>query len=163
MSFRPSVPPRSINWTPPRCSGRWRNWTSFFRRRSPCFIWKTIPTSRLARSWKCPSARSNRASLAASPSSKKSWPPACPLPACYPRSRMDREQAKAVLALYRPGREGEDGPELAEALAVAERDPEVARWLEERSAVYRAIKAKFKAIEIPDGLKEQILAERVTR
>ncbi len=76
---------------------------------------------------------------------------------------MDREQAKAVLALYRPGREGEDGPEMAEALAVAERDPELARWLEERSAVYRAIQAKFKSIEVPDGLKEQILAERVTR
>jgi len=76
---------------------------------------------------------------------------------------MDKEQAKAVLALYRPGRDGDDDPEMAEALAVAERDPELARWLSERGAVYRAIKAKFKSIEVPDGLKEQILAECVTR
>ncbi len=76
---------------------------------------------------------------------------------------MDREHAKAVLALYRPGLRAEADPEMAEALAVVERDPELARWLEERCTLYNVIKAKFKSIEVPDGLKEQILAERATR
>ena len=41
---------------------------------------------------------------------------------------MDRQQAKQILELYRPGVDDAD-PQFAEALALSRTDPELRRWL----------------------------------
>ncbi len=62
--------------------------------------------------------------------------------------------------LYRPGTADAQEPEFAEALECARQDPDLQRWFEERCAVHRAIRARFKQIAVPEGLKQQILSER---
>lgn len=71
---------------------------------------------------------------------------------------MNSQQAKEILLLYRPGLN--DDPEMAAALAVAKTDAELERWLGEHMASQEALRAKFRQIPVPEGLKEQILSER---
>jgi hypothetical protein len=73
---------------------------------------------------------------------------------------VNRDEAKTILLLYRPGAADADDPQIAEALALAKRDPELARWLEEHSARQEALRAKFRQITVPAGLKEQIISEQ---
>jgi hypothetical protein len=73
---------------------------------------------------------------------------------------VNTAQAKEILMLYRPDTADADDPAFAEALALCERDPELKRWFEDHCAVYKALRARFKQIPIPEALKEQILAER---
>ena len=73
---------------------------------------------------------------------------------------MNSSQAKEILVLYRPGSADADDPSFAEALSWCERDAELKRWFDEHCAVYAALRARFKETPIPEGLKEQILAER---
>jgi len=54
-------------------------------------------------------------------------------------------------------------PELAEALALVQTDPELSQWLEEHNARQNALRAKFRQIAIPAGLKEQIISEQAAR
>jgi len=42
---------------------------------------------------------------------------------------VNSQQAKAILMLYRPGVSEPDDSELAAALDLAKRDPELQRWL----------------------------------
>jgi hypothetical protein len=72
---------------------------------------------------------------------------------------VDSRQAKEILELCRPGVDDNDS-HFAEALAQAQRDPELRRWLDERYAFYGAIRDKMKDIPVPAGLRDQILAER---
>ena len=72
---------------------------------------------------------------------------------------MDSRQAKEILDLYRPGVDDDD-PQFAEALAQAQRDPELGRWLEEQRALYAAIRSKMKNIPVPLDLRDRILGER---
>src|SRR5436305_860839 len=71
---------------------------------------------------------------------------------------MNREQAKEILALYRPGIDDPAEAEVAAALELCKQDPELARWFEEQSALYTATRRKFKAVPVPDRLLERILA-----
>ena len=73
---------------------------------------------------------------------------------------MNKEQAREILTLYRPGTADSSDPDFSEALGQAKRDPELGRWLEEHCAVYEGTRAKFREIPVPAGLKEQILSER---
>jgi len=73
---------------------------------------------------------------------------------------VNKEQAKDILMLYRPGLPELDDSELAAALDLAKRDPELQRWLQEHEARQQVIRASFRAIPVPEGLKEQILSER---
>lgn len=73
---------------------------------------------------------------------------------------MTSHQAKEILLLYRAGTADAAEPEFAEALALAEQDPELGRWLEEQAAVQAALREKFRQIPVLEGLKEQILSER---
>ena len=73
---------------------------------------------------------------------------------------MNLDEAKSILLLYRPGTTDAGNPQIAEALALAKREPEVARWLEEHSARQEVLRAKFRQIPVPAGLKEQIISER---
>jgi len=76
---------------------------------------------------------------------------------------VDSRQAKEILLLYREGIDRPDDPEFAEALALASRDPVLATWLEQQRAVRSALRASFKQIAVPEGLKEQIVSERRAR
>lgn len=73
---------------------------------------------------------------------------------------MNREKAKEILSLYRPGTADDEDASFREARQWCERDPELRGWFENHCAVYRALRSKFKALPVPEGLKEQILAER---
>lgn len=76
---------------------------------------------------------------------------------------MNRQQAKAILSLYRPESADANDPEFTEALALAREDAELGRWFEEHCAVQRAIRQRFRQIEVPRGLKEQIISEHHVR
>lgn len=71
---------------------------------------------------------------------------------------MNNDEAKFILSAYRPdGRDAAD-PQFAEALAQAERDPELRRWLEHQRAFDRVVADRLAAVAPPPGLREAILA-----
>lgn len=72
---------------------------------------------------------------------------------------MNPEEAKRILLISRTGTADADEPEIAEALLLAENNPELAHWLETQSALQRALRGKFGEIKPPAGLKEQIISE----
>lgn len=71
---------------------------------------------------------------------------------------MNPERAQEILHAYRLGEPAPAGSELAEALALAERDPALARWLEDELRFDRALRQKLRAAPAPAGLRRQILA-----
>ena len=72
---------------------------------------------------------------------------------------MNAEEAKNILLLWRPDTtDAEDAP-VAAALALAQRDPELARWLDAHAVRQRSLAEKFRQIPVPAGLKEQIISE----
>ena len=84
---------------------------------------------------------------------------------------MTIEDAKKTLSFYRPGSPDQRDPDFAEALEFVRRasdphrwpahhNPELVKWFEEHCASYTAGSAKFREIQAPPALKEQILAER---
>jgi len=73
---------------------------------------------------------------------------------------VNREEAKIILLLYRPETADTGDPQIAGALALAKRDPELACWLDEHCARQNALRIKFRQIAAPAGLKEQIISER---
>ena len=72
---------------------------------------------------------------------------------------MNRTEAQQILLLYRPGTADAEDPQIAEALALAKNDTDLARWFEEHGARQTALRAKFRQIAPPAGLKEQIISE----
>jgi uncharacterized membrane protein YbaN (DUF454 family) len=73
---------------------------------------------------------------------------------------MNRDEAKTILLLYRPGTADAGDPEIAAALELARQDPELTRWLVEHCARQEAVRAGFRKITAPAGLKEQIISEQ---
>ncbi len=73
---------------------------------------------------------------------------------------MNHQQTKEILALYRPGTADANDPFFTDALLRCEEDPDLKRWFEKHCALYFALRAKFRQVAVPEGLKEQILAER---
>jgi hypothetical protein len=83
---------------------------------------------------------------------------------------MTPEEAKRILALYRPGSADQDDPEFAEALDLADPgrqrggrasqlNPELSRWFREHCNAFLGVRGKFMDIQPPPALKDQILAE----
>ena len=72
---------------------------------------------------------------------------------------MNREQAKDILMLYRPGTGDDQDPEIAQALEVAHRDPELGRWFKNHCQFQQAMRAKFRQIGVPEHLKAALLVE----
>lgn len=72
---------------------------------------------------------------------------------------MTSQQAKEILLLYRPGTADADDSEVARALEVARRDPELGLWLEQHCARQSAIRASLRRIPVPEGLQQQIVSE----
>ena len=76
---------------------------------------------------------------------------------------MNINEARNLLLLYRPGTADADDPQIAEALALAKREPELAAWLEEHCARQAVLRAGFRQITPPPGLKEQIISEQAAQ
>jgi hypothetical protein len=76
---------------------------------------------------------------------------------------VNAHEAKTILMLYRPGTADAADPQIADALALAKQEPELARWLEDHCARQEALRAKFRQITVPAGLKEQIISESAAR
>ncbi|HUA67641.1 MAG TPA: hypothetical protein VMA13_03760 [Candidatus Saccharimonadales bacterium] len=76
---------------------------------------------------------------------------------------MTRDDAKNILLLYRHGTADAGDPQMAEALALVKQDSELARWFEEHCARQEVLRAKFRQIPAPAGLKEQIISEQMAR
>ena len=72
---------------------------------------------------------------------------------------MTSDEARKILALYRPHVDAND-PTFAEALAQVERDPELARYLEERCATDEALRQKLRGAPVPGDLLEKTLRYR---
>ncbi len=72
---------------------------------------------------------------------------------------MNANEAKIILQLYRRHSADADDPQIAEALALAGRDPELAAWLEQHCQRQFIVGAKLRQISVPAGLKEQIISE----
>lgn len=72
---------------------------------------------------------------------------------------MERDEAKAILELCRPGStDDQHDPLIAEALGLLETDAELKAWFEEQQALDVRIGETFNAIEPPADLKSSILA-----
>ena len=72
---------------------------------------------------------------------------------------MNTREAKEILLLYRGPLDDAD-PQFREALAHAQRDPELAQWLREQTICYDAIRAKLCEIEPPIDLPHKIIRAR---
>lgn len=73
---------------------------------------------------------------------------------------MTREEAKQILILYRSGAPETEDPSLAEALQLCEQDAELKVWFEAQSSFNGLMRNRFRQIRVPEGLQQQILAER---
>jgi hypothetical protein len=71
---------------------------------------------------------------------------------------VNRDQAKEILLLYRPGTDDGEDPEIAAALEVAERDAELGRWFQKHRAFQSAMRARFRQLKAPPELKASLLA-----
>jgi hypothetical protein len=72
---------------------------------------------------------------------------------------MDRDEAKNIIQLCRPGNESDlNDPLIAEAFEVLESDSELQIWFEDQQAFDAQMTASMEAIEPPADLKASILA-----
>jgi hypothetical protein len=71
---------------------------------------------------------------------------------------MTKEEAKRILAAYRPGDQDRLDSYFAEALQEIENDPEMARWLAEEREFDRAVAGHLGSVPVPFALKTRILA-----
>ncbi len=72
---------------------------------------------------------------------------------------MEREEAKQLLELCRPGIDDErQDPALADAFAMLDNDPELKAWFDEQQALDARISDSIHSIEAPADLKNTILA-----
>jgi anti-sigma factor RsiW len=75
---------------------------------------------------------------------------------------MNREEAQFILGAYRPNGADAHDPQFHEALDLARRDPELARWFAEQQALDRALSAKIRSRPVPSDLAAQLLLARTT-
>src|SRR5690242_7760614 len=76
---------------------------------------------------------------------------------------MTKEEAKRILAAYRPGDQDRFDSHFAEALRETERDAELAQWFAEEREFDRAIAGHVSEAPVPFGLKARILANMTPR
>jgi hypothetical protein len=70
---------------------------------------------------------------------------------------MDNREAKFILSAYRPGGQDANDPCFAEALDQVRRDPMLDQWFRDSVVFDAAVAEKFRAIEVPADLRENIL------
>ena len=72
---------------------------------------------------------------------------------------MTHDEAKIILLRYRPGTTDREEPEMREALALAQVDEELSRWLADNGTSQQLLRTTFKQIQPPEGLLQQIISE----
>lgn len=72
---------------------------------------------------------------------------------------MTPQEAKGILLLFRPGSADAADPQMAEALEWTRRDAELASWFEQHCAYQRAMRAKFREIEVSRALPPALRAK----
>jgi hypothetical protein len=72
---------------------------------------------------------------------------------------VDSNEAKRLLQFYQPAADAGD-PQFAEALAQAQRDPELARWFAEHCASYEAVRRTLRGMPVPEDLRVRILSRQ---
>jgi hypothetical protein len=70
---------------------------------------------------------------------------------------MNKQQAREILSVYRPGTEDEQNPMFAEALALARTDRELKTWFEESTNFDRGMRAALAQMDAPIDLRDLIL------
>lgn len=73
---------------------------------------------------------------------------------------MTRDQAKRVLLAHRPGTSDAEDPEVAEALGLVRRDPELQHWMEQQQKVQAAFRETLRKVFPPNHGKDQLLQVR---
>jgi hypothetical protein len=73
---------------------------------------------------------------------------------------VNRQEAKRILELYRPGTADARDPEIAAALDQVRGNAELQRWFEQHCALQRTLRRKFRDLPVSARLKESILAQR---
>jgi hypothetical protein len=76
---------------------------------------------------------------------------------------MTKEEAKRILAAYRPGDQDRLDSHFKDALQETERDAELARWFAEEREFDCAVAAHVCSVPVPFGLKTRILANMTPR
>jgi len=71
---------------------------------------------------------------------------------------MTTEQAKFILNAYRAGTRDTRDPSVAEAIRMAQRDPQLAQWLANEQAHSAVVSARLRQIAPPPELRNAILA-----
>lgn len=71
---------------------------------------------------------------------------------------MNNDEAKFILSAYRPGGEDASDARFAEALAQAERDPELTAWFEDARHFDGALSEAVQTIPLPPELRASIVA-----
>jgi hypothetical protein len=71
---------------------------------------------------------------------------------------MNRNQAKEILAVFRPGTPDETDPFFAEAIEMMKTDATLREWFDGQSALDASLRAKLRQLPAPVGLKEAILS-----
>lgn len=72
---------------------------------------------------------------------------------------MTTPQAKQILLAYRPWANDAQDPEVAEAIALCRQDAVLTKWFENHCAAQNAIRGRFRAVPVPEGLQQQIVSE----
>lgn len=72
---------------------------------------------------------------------------------------MNRDQARLLLQVYRPGGQDADDPEFADALELAAKDQVLAQWFAEEQSFDAALSRGLKESPVPADLKASILAD----
>ena len=73
---------------------------------------------------------------------------------------MNSEQAREILAAYRPGTDDVRDPFFAEALELMHHDAELKAWFEETMAFDQLMRGYLAQVTSPAGLRDAILTER---
>jgi hypothetical protein len=76
---------------------------------------------------------------------------------------MTKEEAKKILAAYRPNDRDRFDFEFAEALQETERDADLAQWFAEERQFDRIVTTHFNSVPVPFALKTRILANMSSR
>lgn len=72
---------------------------------------------------------------------------------------MNTLDAKQILVRYRPGSVDLDDRQVAEALELARREPELQEWLTHHNDFQAAVRKKFRDIPVPAHLQDSLLAQ----
>ena len=63
---------------------------------------------------------------------------------------MNAQEAKLILAAYRPGSRDADDPRVAEALEQVQRDPSLKSWFDQHAIFQNAMRESFRRIPVPE-------------